>query len=188
MQAPPRRAPDPRNEPSDALRAAFRELHGRRLHGFALLLTLGDRVGAAQLAAGALSAGAARLEELRHPERAAAWLRAHLVRAAHGMRFEDARRGDRLHTLAELGVDQAMLAGLTALRQPERAALIASGIERLDRRDVARIVGRDGDRLDRLLEQARRRYAVAYAAAGKELPPAGPLTDRVHEVARVALA
>jgi len=188
MQPTPRSAHDPGSESRDALRAAFRELHGRRLHGFALLLGLGDRARAAQLTADALSEGALRLEELRHPERAAAWLRARLVRVAPGMRLAEGRPGERLQTLAELGVDRAMLAGLAALEQNERAALIASSIERLDRRDVALVVARDGERLDRLLERTRRRYALAYAAAVTELPPAGPLSDRVHEVARLALA
>src|SRR6187431_2709085 len=76
LAAHPDRSP---NSNPDVLRAAFRELHGRRLHGFALLLTLGDRPGAARLASEALAAGAMRVDELRHPERAAAWLRHRLV-------------------------------------------------------------------------------------------------------------
>ena len=32
---------------ADLIRAAFRDLHGARLHGFALLVTLGDRANAA---------------------------------------------------------------------------------------------------------------------------------------------
>ena len=75
--------PDPSpNSTAEAMRAAFRELHGRRLHGFALLLTLGDRPSAARLASEALADGAMRVEELRHPERAAAWLRHRVVERA----------------------------------------------------------------------------------------------------------
>src|SRR5690606_20820527 len=67
----------------ERLRAAFDELHGSRLHGFALLLTLGDRARAARLAGEALAAAEPRIDALRHPERAAAWLRAHVVRSSH---------------------------------------------------------------------------------------------------------
>ena len=70
------------------MRDAFRELHGSRLHGFAQLLVLGDRHAAAKLASDALADGAARVDELRHPERAAAWLRRRVVERAR------VRRGD----------------------------------------------------------------------------------------------
>jgi DNA-directed RNA polymerase specialized sigma24 family protein len=166
-----------------ALLDAFRELHGRHLHGFAMLLLLGDAPRAAQLAVHALDAAAPRIEQLRHPERAAAWLRARVVHASRGMH---AARG-RLQPLTELGVEQEVASALGVLDHLERAALIADSIEGLDRRDVATVVCRDGASLDRLLARARRRYAVAHAAVAAEPMPAGPLIDRVHAEAQRAM-
>jgi hypothetical protein len=178
--APLERLPSP---PIEVVRAAFRELHGRRLHGFALLLTLGDRAVAARLASSALADGAARVGELRHPERAAAWLRRRVVDGARRGRSEraDAR------VLLELGVDERTGDALSALDRLERAGLIASTIERLDRRDVAAIVGRDGAALDRLLSRARRRFIRLHAASAPEDPPPGPVVTRVRDLARRAM-
>lgn len=164
------------------MKAAFRELHGRRLHGFALLLTLGDRAGAARLASEALAAGAMRVDELRHPERAAAWLRHRVVdRARIGRAVPvDAR------ALIDLGVDEALVVAFGPLGRLERAALIASTVERLDRRDVASIVGREGSALDRLLRRARERLMRAYAETASE-PPVGPIAAHVQGIARRAM-
>jgi DNA-directed RNA polymerase specialized sigma24 family protein len=179
---------EPADTPAEVVRAAFRELHGRRLHGFALLLTLGDGPRAAQLAADALNAGLARVDELRHPERAAAWLRARVVASSLGLRPTNGRPNDRFHTLAELGADRAVVSALAALAHLERAALIVSSLERLDRRDVATVVGRNGSGLDRLLTRARRRYAAAYATATPEnRASAGPLTARLSAIAERAM-
>jgi len=169
------------------LRTAFRELHGARLHGFALLMTLGDRRLAAQLAADSLAAGARRVGMLRHPERAAAWLRARVARRAAGVgrspgaAAELARRG----AVEALGVEPAALAGLGSLQPRERAALIAASIERLDIRDVATILDTDGRRPARLVTRARRRYANAFAAAWEEsdAPDNGPIARRVKSAA-----
>ena len=170
------------------LQAAFRDLHGSRLHAFALLLTLGDRSRAAQLASDAIAAGMDHLPELRHPERAAAWLRTRIVRAAGS---DDRRLGvaERLASLSDLHAGPAALAGLSALTRLERAGLIATAIERLDRRDVAVIVGRDGDRLDTLLRRARRRYLDGAAATPDELDgPPGPIGQRIAESAARTMA
>ena len=171
--------------PPDDVRAAFRDLHGARLHAFALLLTLGDRSMAATLASESLAAGIARLDDLRHPERAAAWLRGRVVEEARGPRSQD--RSIAEAAISAVGADAAVLHALAALSRTERAALIASAIERLDRRDVGLIVNRSGAALDRLVRRARDRYAGAYAAPE---PPAhgGPIVSHVHEVARRALA
>lgn len=182
-------AANPRLHAADApdlVRAAFRELHGRRLHGFALLLTLGDGPGAARLAADAIAAGAERVDELRHPERAAAWLRARVVASSHRLRPTPLRANERLALLADLGAEPAVVAGLSALTHAERAALLAATLERLDRRDVSTIIGKKGPALERLLGRARRRYAAAYAAAS-ERRSTGPLTARLHAVAERAL-
>ena len=172
----------------EALQRAFRDLHARSLHGFALLLTLGDRRRSLHLAADALAAADAHAAELRHPERAAAWLRSRLTAAA-GRRDSRIDAEARLDALGPLGVTASVLAGLAALGVLERAALIGSGIERLDDRDVATIVGRGGNRLDALLRGARHRFLEGCAAS-----PAGPsglggpLTDLVRASAARAMA
>jgi hypothetical protein len=188
-------AVDPNNPPStppqpdaELVEAAFRELHGPSLHGFALLVTLGDRHRAAMLAADALEAAGDRLASLRHPERAAAWLRWHAARAA---KRDDRRLAspDRMAALRDLGITPAALAGLAGLSQTERAGLVAVAIERLDRRDVATIVGRDGTRLDRFLRAARRRYLVGATASPGDLDSSpGPIRRRIAASAARTLA
>ena len=180
------RLPQRASEPPDLapLQAAFRELHGRRLHGFSLLLTLGDADRAAALAGEALAAGADRASELRHPERAAAWLRARVVR--HAARV--ARKTRRRRDLSDLAVDEPTLAALSTLDQASRAALVADVVEGFDRRDVGTIVGRDGRDLARLLDRSIARYVVAYGGALGLSTAQGPTVDRVHAAARRAMA
>ena len=183
MQASASRPNVPTSRPPADAAAAFRELHGPRLHGFALLLTLGDRALAARLAADAVAAGSARAAELHHPERAAAWLRRHVVARAP-------RNGRRVspRSLAELGIDGGAFAGLLALRRRERAALIADTVERLDRGDVGTITGLDGRRLDRCLRAARKRFSAAASAVPlDETYDAGPIVMRVRAIASRAL-
>lgn len=171
----------------DDLRAAFRELHGRRLHGFALLLVLGEAPLAARLAGDALAAGTKKLEELRHPERAAAWLRARVVRQAGSLRVSVATGDRRLATLRQIGAEPAVVAGLVALTVRERAAFIAASIERLDRRDVAAVVDVHGPALDHLLARARHRYAAAHAAAAPSDDVPGPLVAALEATVARAL-
>jgi hypothetical protein len=165
------------------MRDAFRELHGSRLHGFAQLLVLGDRHAAAKLASDALADGAARVDELRHPERAAAWLRRRVVERAR------VRRGDPVDAavMLDLGADEATVEALASLDRLERAALIASTVERLDRRDVGMIVGRDGSRLDRLLVRSRERFIGLHAATATDGPADGPISAHVQALARRAI-
>jgi DNA-directed RNA polymerase specialized sigma24 family protein len=184
MPATPRPAhPDRRQQ---ANRAYLWELHGRRLHGFALLLTLGNRVLAARLSADALAGAAQRGGQLRHPERAAAWLRAAVLRGLPRRLPVPPPTDER--SLETLLVDRAVAGGLAALTPRERAALVASGIERLDRRDVEDIVGRFGAAFDRLLSRAQARYVEAYTVAqvGEGRPP-GPLVTRIHDIAQRVL-
>jgi DNA-directed RNA polymerase specialized sigma24 family protein len=179
-------APAPR--PEALVEAAFRELHGPSLHGFALLLTLGERRPAAVLAADALDGAAAQLASLRHPERAAAWLRRRVTRSAGGgdRRLASA---ERLAALHDMEVSPAALAGLSALSRLERAGLIAVAVERLDLRDVGTIVGRDGKRLDRLLRTARRRYLAGATASPADLEgPPGPIRQRIAASAARTMA
>ena len=63
-----------------------------RLHGFAILVTLGDRRAAERAAGFALAAGAEQAAALRHPERAAAWLRARTLRTLGSRGCGDRRR------------------------------------------------------------------------------------------------
>ena len=112
MQALANQARTPADPQPELVRAAFRDLHGARLYGFALLVTLGDRGRAARLSATALAAGASRLADLRHPERAAAWLRARvLADAARTVRSPGRGRlvPEALAAVEPLGVDTAML-------------------------------------------------------------------------------
>jgi DNA-directed RNA polymerase specialized sigma24 family protein len=188
MISAPSRHPDAADASSEALWRAFRELHSPSLHGFALLLTLGDRRRAISLTAGAFTAAEGHATELRHPERAAAWLRARVLRAA-GRRDSRIDAQVRLDALEPLSVSSAVLAGLAALDVVDRAALIGSGIERLDHRDVAVIVGCSGNRFDALLRRARQRFLDGCAAA-PDGPSGlgGPLTDLVHAAAARAMA
>lgn len=142
------------------LAAAFRELHGARLHGFAILVTLGDRQSAELVAGFALAAGAGQAAALRHPERAAAWLRARTLRSLHQRRSlrpkvtDDARRA----TLATIGVDAAAFRGLAALSINARAALVASSIEGFDAIDIETILEAAPAAARRLVAEARETF------------------------------
>ena len=191
MQASENRAMTSAGTPPELVRAAFRELHGTRLHGFALLVTLGDRARAARLAGEALSAGSARTSELRHPERAAAWLRRRVTRNAErtGRRSRSRSAAQDRLALEELGADAAAFEGLAALTTRERAALVADSIERLGRGDVATIVGIDGARLDRLIRNVRGRYtATVTDALDDASATSGPTALRIQAIAARALS
>jgi DNA-directed RNA polymerase specialized sigma24 family protein len=174
------------------LRAAFRDLHGPRLHGFALLLTVGDRSRAADVAANVLALGVARAAQLRHPERAAAWLRARVLRALR--RTSDNRRhsrAERRAILQELGMPEAMMAALEGLTLDDRAAVVAASVERLAINDVATILGTDAPATRRILQGARRRYLAATTLWSGDLPaaalPGGEIAARVQQVAARAI-
>lgn len=196
---PPHRSNEPMHETAlpdastadaspEEVRRAFCDLHGPSLHGFALLLTLGDRRRAQALTSTALAEADAHATALRHPERAAAWLRAR-VTAAAGRRDSRIDAEARLDALEPLGVTTSVLAGLAALDVLERAALIGSEIERLDDRDVATIVGRTGNGFDALLRRARHRYLEGSAAVSNGPPGLdGPRTDLVRDAAARAMA
>jgi hypothetical protein len=174
-------------------RAAFRDLHGARLHGFALLVSLGDRPRAARAAAEALDEGARRSAELRHPERAAAWLRARVLRrlrrgASHRA---DPRDRERRAVLRGLGASDPVYEGLAALAIMPRAALVASTVERFDPIDVETILGLGSGSSLRMVARARERYVTAVSARvdPQELGhvPGAELGDRVREVAGRAM-
>lgn len=163
---------------------AFVALHARHLNGFALLMCLGDRELARRLVGEALLAGLQHPERHRHPERAAAWLRARVV-AATPRRTQLGASG--IGALAEIGAVEGVALALGSLSRLERAGLIAREIEGLDPRDVATVVGRDARGLDGLLERARRRYLAAYLDLAPPLPPIGPVAQRLHEVGEMVI-
>ena len=177
---------------ADLLQAAFRDLHAARLHGFALLVTLGDRARAAQAAANTVAAGAQRAAELRHPERAAAWLRRELLKE---LRRTPASRqlapAERHAALRDVGAAEPAIAALEVLKSERRAALVAGVIERFALTDVATILDSDLVGAQRALQGAHRDYLTAAARWGHELPnPAvagGALAERVDQVAARAV-
>jgi DNA-directed RNA polymerase specialized sigma24 family protein len=168
----------------DDLHEAFRSVHAERLHGFAILLTLGDRQQAGYLAAEALAAGALQHDDLRHPERAAAWLRARVLRHLR-VRRSQTLSGDRRATLAALGLSDPAIDALAVLTPVERAAIIAERVEYLGPLDIATVVDQGGRRLGRMLARARTRYANAFAAADASEGGAahGPLATRIRAIA-----
>ena len=176
---------------AEFLRSAFRELHGPRLHGFALLVALGDARRAERAAAQALAAGAKQVDILRHPERAAAWLRARTLRDLQGRQWlgggpsPDVRR----NVLATLGTDAPAFAGMSALSPRERAALVVTAVERFDPIDVETILGASPSATRKAVTRARSRYleAVLRLPEGETTLVAGALSQRVREVVDRAL-
>jgi DNA-directed RNA polymerase specialized sigma24 family protein len=176
----------------DLLRAAFRDVHGARLYGFALLLAVGDRSRAATAAGAVLAGGTTRAAELRHPERAAAWLRARLLRALR--RTSESRRHntpERRAALRELGMPEAMMAALEGLSLEDRAAIVAASVERFSIIDVATILGRGVHATRRILKAARRRYLAAGAMSMGDPPaealPGGEIAARVEQASARAI-
>lgn len=169
--------------------ADFRELHGAKLHGFALLLTLGDQRAAATLVADALAAGADRANELQHPGRAAAWLRHSVLGAAKRRRTDpNGDQATRRAALRALGVNDKAQAALSALSTLERAAVVATSVEELEEPDVARVVGLDPVRSRRLVRDALRRAINAPIAEPSRSGPDGPIVARTREIAARVLA
>lgn len=161
-------------------------MHGQRLHGFALLVTLGNRPVAAAAAARALAAGTRRAAELRHPERAAAWLRGRVLRLLprEPGRLSRDTEPERRAALSALGVSDEAFVALASLRTTERAVLVAAAVEGLAERDVESIVGRRGVELRRSLLHARSRYLSVAIGAGSAEPNPVAVPDSL--AARIA--
>lgn len=170
------------------LRAAFRDVHGAHLHGFALLVTLGNRPLAARLAAESLAEGVRRAAELRHPERAAAWLRARVTRRAGSSRGHGPGPEERRAALTALGVDQATFDVLADMTPFERATLVAAVIERLDERDLEVVLGMDSAGVHRRGAAVRRRFLERRARLAATEDLAEPrLAHRIGDIADRAL-
>ena len=178
------------------LTEAFRDLHGARLHGFAIIVTLGETRVADRAAGEALAAGAEQAAALRHPERGAAWLRARLLRGLQQGKSRNAPTplAERRDALASLGVDEAVFQGLAALDVEARAALVASAIERFEPIDIETILGARPANTRRMVAEARDRYLRAIGDLPAAQPdtspgfPSGELASRVRSVAVRAMS
>jgi hypothetical protein len=173
---------------------AFRELHASRLLGFALFVTLGDRQRATRLASRALAAGARRAEELRHPERGAAWLRQRVISAVSpgGTGWRGSNEARRM-SLAALGVDSATYEALAQLTVAERAALVAGYVERFALLDLELILHAKPNEVRQQVLASRRRFLerhpLVVAAGGKTIDAGhGPLATRITSIANRAFA
>lgn len=163
--------------------ADFVELHADRLLGFAMIVTLGDAARAGNLAAEALAKGIQQIDQMRHPVRAAAWLRGNVTKAAGRpgwgrRRPSEVERRDALHAL---GVDPTTFDALASLNVRARAAVAATSVEGFAAADVFEIVGSD-----EAVRKARRDFLTAYLAASEAretTPPSGELAARVRAVA-----
>jgi hypothetical protein len=176
---------------ADLLREAFGDLHGRRLHGFALLVALGDRERAERAASMALGAGEVHATALRHPERAAAWLRARALGSLRGHAYgSTVTEAMRRASLADLGVAGPAFDGLAKLSPTERAALVASLIEGFEPIDIETILDLGPIAARRTTARALERYQMgATQAEPAGIGPApGSLARRVQEVAGRALS
>jgi hypothetical protein len=159
-------------------------------------VTLGDSRAAERAAGFALAAGAAQAAALRHPERAAAWLRARTLRLLHERRLP--RRAvpvdERRAALARLGANEVVYRGLAGLSIDARAALVASAIERFDPIDVETILDAAPAATRQALARARDRYlrlAASQSPGEAEAAPEdsmGDLAGRVREVAARAFS
>jgi hypothetical protein len=185
--------PAPAQYDDATLAAAFRDLHGPRLHGFALLVGLGDSRAAERAAGFALAAGAAQAAALRHPERAAAWLRARTLRGI-GQGRPSAPIESRLAALAPLGVSETVYRGLAGLSIEARAAIVASAIERFDPIDVETILDAAPAAARHAVAEARRRYLRHTARTAPDETdsppdePMGELATHVQDVATRAIS
>lgn len=158
-------------------------------------MALGDRAAAASAAGEAIATAMPRLADLRHPERAAAWLRSAALRSLSAGRQREPEPARR-ETLRALGVTDAAFDGLAGMDLRERAAFVAADVERLDPIDVEAIMRVGAGTARRLVDRGRRRYLAAAAAhAGREpmaggatsdAPPGG-LTRRIEALAEAAL-
>lgn len=185
-------APSPAMREDDMLRAAFGDLHGPRLHGFALIVSLGDARRAARAVGDAMAVGTDHAAALRHPERAASWLRARtLGRLRHPRLFgRSPSTTARRAALQRLGVDEATFDALARLSPVGRAAVAATIIERFEPMDVETILGTSAGDARRLVARANRRYLAAAADNGDASAPApvGALGRRVHTIAERGFA
>jgi hypothetical protein len=160
-----------------------------------MLVALGDRRSAERAAGFALDAGAGQAAALRHPERAAAWLRARTLRGLHeqGWLSRSTPVEQRRAALEALGVGDAVYQGLAGLGMDARAALVASAIERFEPIDIETILRAAPAAARHAVAQARNRY-LRFASRGPggadtdPDQPAGEIARRVEGVAMRAFS
>lgn len=149
-----------------------------------MLVSLNAGQAAERAAGAALAAGAEQAAALRHPERAAAWLRARTLRAlTHLSGGAPAGAAERREALAALGVDDAVYQRLAAMSIRDRAALVASAIERFARIDIETILQASPAATGRIVARARDRYLRSVRERPSEMPSASP-ADAYGELAR----
>jgi DNA-directed RNA polymerase specialized sigma24 family protein len=177
-------------EDAEQLQAASWDAHAARLHGFALLLTVGDQPRAASAAIAALEAGAERAES-QDSDQAAAWLRREVIgelrRTWPTPQLPPEERHAVLH---RMGVADPLISSLEGMSAERRAALVVSTIEGMAMADVANTLDTDLGDAYRVVEAARLDYlttAMQVTAPGPaEIP--GPLARRISEIQARAIA
>jgi len=165
-------------------------MHASRLHGFALLVTIGDEARAASAAAAAMKAGAKRAEELRHPERAAGWLRRQvIIELRRSWPTVPVTPAGWHEVLRRMHVTDTLISALESMTVERRAALVAGTIEGLELADVATTLDMDLARAGRAVEGARREYmdVAARSAAPAEVTLPGPLAQRIGDITARAI-
>ncbi len=182
-----------------AAERAFVEEHGARLHGFALLLALGDVQAAGAAARSALEAGSRRAGRGDIPGAPDGWLRQRLLGAIHPplsqlqriFNREEPVGQDRRNVLRDLGVSDVALEGLIALSPVERAAVVAVGVEGTDAVGLRRVLNLGPAASQRVARRGFRHYFAAADAILQEKPWArreqtGDVAKQVSEVAETA--
>ena len=177
-------------EDAEQLQAASWDAHAARLHGFALLLTVGDEPRAAAAAIAALEAGAERAES-QNSDQAAAWLRREVIgelrRTWPTPQLQPEERHAALH---RMGVADPLISSLEGMSAERRAALVVSTVEGMAMADVANTLDTDLGDAYRVVEAARLDYlttALQVTAPGRAETP-GPLARRISEIQARAIA
>ena len=130
-------------EDAEELQAASLDAHAARLHGFALLLTVGDGPRAAAAAIAALEDGE-RAAEMQHPAQAAAWLRRQvIVELRRTWPTPYLPPEQRRAALGRMGVVEPLISSLEGMSAEQRAALVAGTIEGMAMADVATVLDTD---------------------------------------------
>ena len=171
-------------EDAEELQAASLDAHAARLHGFALLLTVGDGPRAAAAAIAALEDGE-RAAEMQHPAQAAAWLRRQvIVELRRTWPTPYLPPEQRRAALGRMGVVEPLISSLEGMSAEQRAALVAGTIEGMAMADVATVLDTDLGGAYVAVEGARLDYMKAAARAAAPGPGAtpGPLAQRIGEV------
>ena len=167
----------------------------RRLHGFAVLVALGDDVAAN--AAWQAARAAYPVAQHHREQPADGWQRRRVV--------EELREGTKQHIdrwlgvapqlpmehrarLRGLGASDAAMYGLRALSPFDRGVVIAVAAERLDDAALRTLVGRGQAATRRTVTRAMRRYLRAVQATLGSQPwtrrqPSGELAERVAQAA-----